>query len=81
MSKRALTPLGGQLDSAQNKLHLRKIGAAVNLRASEVGHSVLGVADFAEGAPRPPSQEGMTYAISPCAVNTFWPIGPSGGGV
>ena len=63
--------MGGHLDFARNKLHIRNTGAVVNLRATQAGHDVLDLADFAEEKPGRPTQEKMALMMSQCAVNNL----------
>ena len=63
--------LRGHSDFPQNKLHLRKIGAAAKLRTSQASHCVTEVADFAEEIPRRPSQEKMARMMPQCAASTL----------
>ena len=81
MKKGALESLGGQLDFAQDNLHLRMIGAIANLRANPAGHYVTGVADFAKEMPRRPPQAQTACMMSPCTVSTLGQLILPGGGL
>ena len=52
VSRGALESPGGELDLARNRLHLRKLRAAANLRAGPAGHYAVDVADLAKELPR-----------------------------
>ena len=58
-------------DLAQNKLHLRKIGGVIDLRADQARHCVLGVADISGGSPRSRPTEKMARLTPPCKVSGF----------
>ena len=71
MGRGVLESLGGHLGFAQNKLHLREIGAVVNLPTSQAARMVSDVADFAREMPHPPPNVRMPGMMSPRTVNNF----------
>ena len=70
LSKGALKSPGEPLDFAHDKLHLKKLGAVVNLRTDSAGYYVVGLADFVKGMPRRRMSERPTCMAPGRTVNT-----------